>query len=243
MKKRLLTHALALPALLLAVACTYAVCNQPEVPVREELSPAAASVEDPEASPDGFYDQFGDPADEEIDVLLDAGLAPPGERVLVVGDSEACAVGNYAADPSWRAEAGLGQPDDQVRVACKASTTVEYWADGRLERAMDDFDPDAVVVFLGTNHWGAQKAPDVEPILQLFLARGARCLWVGNTAVRGKHWAINGLLREAVGPTCAYFDTEAAGVVLADGIHPGPAAAQRWLKDVWRSIPQKDSGE
>jgi len=240
MKKRLLMHAAALPTLAFIAVATCAVCNQPEVPLHGEILPAAAQAEDPEAGTDGFYDQFGDPADEEMDALLDAGLAPPGERVLVVGDSEACAVGNYAADPAWRAEAGLGRPDDQVRVACKASTTVEYWADGRLERAMDDFDPDAVVVFLGTNHWGAQKAPDVEPILQLLLARETRCLWVGNTAVRGKHWAINGLLKEAVEPTCAYFDTEAAGVALADGIHPGPAAAQRWLKDVWRSIPQKE---
>lgn len=231
MKK--LSTSIALFALALAPIFTYGVCAQPDPPpVPEAAAPAAVDDQG-----EGIYDQFDD-ADEDFS---DDVTPAAGDRVLVVGDSEACAVGAFADDKEWRAKAGLGSPDDVVGVWCKVSTTVDYWgAQGHMREAVDEFRPNVALVFLGTNHYGAKKAPDVAPILDLIREHDLRCVWAGNTAVHGKRWAVNGLLREAVTPTCSYFDTEAAGIQLRDGVHPGPSEAQRWLKDVWRTIPPKD---
>jgi len=221
---------IAVFALALSPIFGYAVCSQPRpITVTEQV--------DVDDQGETIYDQFDDPEDDCVDEVMPA----TGDRILVVGDSEACAVGAYADDKVWRAKAGLGASDDVVGVWCKASTPIEYWSEqGHMLEAISEFEPTVVLVFLGTNNYGAKKAPDVEPILDLVKERDLRCVWVGNTAVRGKNWAINGLLRDAVTPTCRYFDTEADHIVLWDGIHPGASEAQRWLKDVWRTIPAKN---
>lgn len=154
-------------------------------------------------------------------------------HVLVVGDSEACAVSTHVAGVARSA-------GDDADFACKSSTTVQYWSAGPLARALDARPHvDTVVVFLGTNHYLDAVAPPVGPILEEFRSRGLTCVWVGNTPVMGKPRKVNGLLRDAVSGSCTYFDTEAFGPVLRDGVHPTPASARLWLDAVWRVIPQK----
>ena len=158
---------------------------------------------------------------------------PLTRHVLVVGDSEACAAGAHAKEVAE-------SHGDVVEVVCKPSTTVAYWSGGPLEKALNASPGiDTLVVFLGTNHYLDHRAPVITPVLGTIAAHGLRCVWVGNTSVRGRHWPINGLLRDAVTPACVYFDTEAADVPLVDGVHPGPIAARRWLEDVWRVIPPR----
>lgn len=171
------------------------------------------------------------------DALAQEGLVPPLTRhVLIVGDSEACAVKPYAS-----AIAMQHSPADIVAVECKVGTRVDYWGTGgHLAEALAAHpDTDTVVVFLGTNHYADRAAPNVKPILDQVKAHSLGCEWVGNTAVRGRSWPINGLLRSAVVPTCVYFDTEAAHIPLADGVHPTVAGAVTWLKLIWPTIPQK----
>jgi len=163
---------------------------------------------------------------------VDAEPVPPpkvaARRILIVGDSEACAVASQVKDAKL--------PTDTVDVDCKGGTVVQYWAAGGQRHPR----PDTVLIFLGTNHyWNQKDTPDVKPILDLVKEQGFSCVWVGNTAVKGRHWNINNLLREAVTPTCSYFDTEAADIPLWDGVHPGPAAALKWLNAVWPMIPMK----
>lgn len=154
-------------------------------------------------------------------------------HVLVVGDSEACAVSTHVTGVARSA-------GDDADFVCKSSTTVQYWSAGPLTRALDARPHvDTVVVFLGTNHYLDAIAPPVGPILEEFRSRGLTCVWVGNTPVMGKPWKVNGLLRDAVSGSCTYFDTEAFGPVLRDGVHPTPASARLWLDAVWRVIPQK----
>lgn len=158
---------------------------------------------------------------------------PVTRHVLVVGDSEACAVSSYV-------KATASAAGDTVSVTCKESTTVQNWSAGRLKAALDaQAGVSSVVVFLGTNHYLDAVAPPVGPILDLIAERGLDCVWVGNTAVMGKARKINGLMRAAVTPTCTYFDTEAFGVELRDGVHPTPAAAKRWIQAVWLTIPAR----
>jgi len=160
-------------------------------------------------------------------------LVPAKRRILIVGDSEACTVAHYVKK--------VKLSTDIVNVDCKGATTVQYWAAGGNFRAALNRHPkpDTVLVFLGTNNYWNKTAPNAKPILDQVTERGFGCVWVGNTAVKGKKWPINGLLRDAVTPTCSYFDTEAADISLPDGVHPGPSGAVKWLRLVWEMIPMK----
>jgi hypothetical protein len=155
-----------------------------------------------------------------------------GRTILIVGDSEACAVKPYVKDVF---------KDDTVNVECKVSTTVTYWgAQGHLKEALKKHPhPDTVIVFLGTNHYGQNKAPDVSVVLDGIEDSGAQCVWVGNTAVNGKRWQINKLINDAVSARCKYFDTEAANIPLADNAHPTVQGAIKWLRLVRDVVPLK----
>jgi hypothetical protein len=160
-------------------------------------------------------------------------------HVLIVGDSEACTVGPYVRTTVALINQENDEPRDDVHVACKGGTVVQYWgAGGHMQAALREFPhPDDILIFLGTNHYWQKQAPTTASITNFL--DSADCIWVGNTAVHGQHWAINGLIRDAVTPRCTYFDTEAADISLADGVHPTPAGAVRWLRLVWATIPPK----
>lgn len=182
----------------------------------------------------------------EAAVVTDA--APPqkvmravSRQILIVGDSEACAVKPLAQKVFDEQDKSVGIPTDRVSVECKGGTTVAYWgAQGHLKEALAKHpNQDVVVVFLGTNHYGQSKTPDVSIVLDGIENSGAQCVWVGNTAVDGRRWKINKLIHDAVTPRCRYFDTEAANIPLADNAHPTSAGAIKWLRLVWEVIPTK----
>lgn len=174
-------------------------------------------------------------------VILSAAYDPPRQRhVLIVGDSEAGAVGPYIK--RLRPRDGV---TDVVSVDYVNNSTIRDWSGGQLDGDTGLFnaslkrhpDIDTVIIFLGTNDYWLNVPPDVKPVLDQISSRGLTCVWVGNTATHGKHWGINRVLRSVVSPTCTYFDTEAAGITLKDGIHPTPEAAAMWLQAVWLTIP------
>lgn len=153
--------------------------------------------------------------------------------ILIIGDSEACAIASSVKKAKL--------PTDDVHVDCKGGTVVQYWgAGGNFRAALTRHPkPDVVLVFLGTNHYWQKKTPPVESILSIIRDRGFQCVWVGPTAVHNKTWEMNGLIRDAVTPTCDFFDTEAAHIPLYDGVHPDEPAALLWLQKVWPLIPMK----
>lgn len=159
-------------------------------------------------------------------VVQVADIRPDVRGILVVGDSEACAV-----ETAVRARTNQ---TSETMFDCKVSSTISYWSERINVTLRDHPHPSTVVVFLGTNHyWLTKDLPDVGPIIDPIKATGATCVWVGNTAVRGRTWPVNRLLKDAVGPRCSYFDTEAAKIPLRDGIHPTPAGATKWVDMLW----------
>lgn len=161
-----------------------------------------------------------------------------GRQILIVGDSEACAVQLLNDLPKLVASINRSQerPVDSVSVECKSGTTVQHWGSGPLREALNKHpNPDVVIVFLGTNHYSQRTLPPVSSVLDEL--GPAQCVWVGNTAVHGRNWPINSLLRQAVQPRCTYFDTEAAQIELADGVHPTVKGAEKWIRGVWRVVP------
>lgn len=171
----------------------------------------------------------------------DESLAIVERRVLIVGDSEACAVGPYARHAADRVNDLIGLPHDIIDVECKPSTTVQYWGSkGHLDAALKRHPlTDVVIVFLGTNHVRNVLVPPVNTIINLIKEHGAKCVWVGNTAVEGKRWPMNGIMKKEVSTGCNYFDTEAADVTLFDGVHPDANASIAWLKAIWITVPVK----
>lgn len=153
--------------------------------------------------------------------------------ILIIGDSEACAVAPEVKKAKL--------PTDTVYVDCKGGTVVQYWGSGgNFKAALSRHPkPDVVLVFLGTNHYWQKTTPPVETVLKTIRERGFKCVWVGPTAVHNQHWPMNDLIRDAVQPTCDYFDTETASIKLHDGVHPYGAAALDWLQKIWPMIPMK----
>lgn len=167
-------------------------------------------------------------------VITVAGLKRAAHRhVLIIGDSEACAVVPYVRR--------VAEPGDVIDSDCKKGSHVQDWASGRLTADLDRFSVvDDVVIFLGTNHYENQvDTPPVGPILDTIKQRNLGCVWVGNTAVHGRRWHVNEALQRVVSPTCDYFDTEAADIPLVDGIHPTQSGAVKWLSAVWPMIETK----
>lgn len=160
---------------------------------------------------------------------------------MIIGDSEACAVGLVADQVAQEWARKRGQPKDDVAVECKGGTTIPYWNNLHAYFALQAHpNADVVLVFLGTNHFWQKQLPSPQPILDLILKRGASCVWVGNVAVGGKAWPIiNQALEAAVTPQCKYFNSEQEPIKLWDGYHPHADDAKRWLSDVWDVIPPK----
>lgn len=214
--------------LLIAGCCCSSLTTPPAPPAVEVTDVSVADVaEEPSPAP-----APEPPPKKELKLV--------GRRILVIGDSEACAVNLYIRKTVKAINEAAGQPLDTVDVDCKGGTVVQYWGDqGHFREALRKHpNPDTVIIFLGTNHYWQGTRPPVESILDQIQAPTS-CVWVGNTAVKGKRWKINNILREAVQPTCSYFDTEATGIELPDGVHPSGAGAIKWLKAIWPLIPLK----
>lgn len=214
-------------------------CN---VSHRVDSTPPATTVAAVDASTEAkAYDGPFQGAVPGVEVPPPPVLVPVSRHVLIIGDSEACAVGWVVKGTVKKINEEAQQPYDRVDVVCKGGTMVQYWGrQGNFRAALSKHpNPDTVLVFLGTNHYHQQTTPEVGPILDVVKEYGFNCVWVGNTAVKGGRYKINKLLREAVQPTCSYFDTEAAGIPLADGIHPNGAGAAKWIRAIWPMIPVK----
>lgn len=148
------------------------------------------------------------------------------DNILIIGDSEAGA----AATQLQRVK----QPYEHVDLDYKVGSQIQFWTSGAFKKSLDSHPGvDEVIIFLGTNNYGSKSLPDVTPILDEIKRRNLKCVWVGPTAVFGKKWPINDLLKASVSSTCTYVDTQALGVELHDGVHPTPAGALKWLRFVW----------
>jgi len=175
-----------------------------------------------------------------VDPRARASANPISRRILIIGDSEACAVGLVAQEVVRELAKESNVPVDHVDVECKVGTVIQYWAGGHFQAALTAHPkPDTVLIFLGTNHYRQKSVPSSRVILEQITQQHLSCIWVGNVAVKGKTWPINRMLREAVSPPCDYFDAEAFPMKLGDGVHPDRANAKKWLKAIWAMIPLK----
>lgn len=180
-------------------------------------------------------DSNGDVPDEEP--IKQIVQYPRSRNVIIVGDSEACAVKHDVQAITDKIADSNGLPHDKIIVGCKVGSRIPFW-DVHVRDVIDQHDrPDVVLVFLGTNHYDEVGEQPVKPILDYIELTGADCVWVGNTSVRGKRWKVNEVIKASVESRCKYFDTEAANIPLVDGIHPTSAGVVKWIEEIWPLIP------
>lgn len=168
----------------------------------------------------------------------DAGGPPmPGppvtKRILIVGDSQACAM-------KWGAAKFVRRPTEKVDIFCKGGTRTSYWEGAHMKEALAGDRYDEVIVFLGSNDYGNRPDP-TKVVARIKEAGVKKCVWTGPPLIRGQRSVTNDHLKRTVAP-CAYLDAQEIGVPLDpnDKVHPTPTGAVLWLSKAWAlkdSIP------
>jgi hypothetical protein len=171
--------------------------------------------------------------------MLDAAppTPPPPQRILLIGDSEVLYL-------SWYFDrANVKQPNETVLFDSKPGTTIGTWNSIFVQEMSRYPRLDMVIILLGTNNFNFDFLQAHQSILDEVKRRNIKCLWVGPTDVKMKGWKnlhmTGPFIKEAVDGTCTYFDTEAANIELADGVHPTLAGGIKWLQLIWEAKDQK----
>ncbi len=157
--------------------------------------------------------------------------AARAERVLHVGDSMVPLVANYLA-PLVRKRGG------KYHVLSEISSSTSIWASRRLlHEATYDYDPDLVLISLGSNELfappTARQARDIQQLVQH--TRGRPCLWIAPPAWKRDRGFL-ALLQANLGH-CRYFDSTQLDLPrMEDGRHPNWVGGHRWASAVWRAL-------
>lgn len=169
---------------------------------------------------------------------------PAGSKVLHVGDSFAGALGV----PLGRALEAAG-----VRSVLK-HTDASYlttWAwEGQLQKHLDHYQPDLVLVTLGANELAItepeQRARAIKKIVATIGARP--CVWIAIPLWKGPHNGLLEVIRQNASP-CVYMDTNALMNTadmprISDGIHPTAKAREEWAEVVvnWLQREREPNG-
>ena len=172
-------------------------------------------------------------ASGDAGAILDAGAAslPPVHRVLEVGDSMVGYAAGLAKVMKMRlASAGIEYHSDAVTSASIAT----FDQSTKLPKLMKLFDPELVIINLGTNTLTVPHPESLGAHAAHIAAEIAprRCLWLGPPSLHEtppkEPSPLIAVLEASVAP-CIFFDT--SDLVLErqpDGIHPTERGAMKW---------------
>ncbi|MBX3127791.1 MAG: hypothetical protein KF718_13790 [Polyangiaceae bacterium] len=200
-------------------------------PVRDDAAPPQTqSAEAPPPSESAApAPSASTAAAEDATLRLASGEpAAAATRVLHVGDSMVPLVGNYLR-PIFQSS-GRKYFIDSVTSA----STLDFGEKGLLQQAMYRYDPDLVLISLGSNELFDPKPERRAPAIRQIVAhtRGRPCLWIGPPAWKRDLGFIQ-VLRNNLGH-CRYFDSARLDLPrMADGRHPDWTGGYRWASAVW----------
>ncbi len=152
-------------------------------------------------------------------------------RILHAGDSMVPLVGNYLRRAVW---------DDKrdYFIEARDSSTTRSWArDGLLRKAMYQYDPQVVLISLGSNELFDPTPEDrAEDIRQLIRETRSRpCMWISPPLWKKDRGFIR-VLRANLGH-CTYFDTTQLNLPrMEDGRHPDWSGGYKWAVGVWQAL-------
>lgn len=152
-------------------------------------------------------------------------------RILHAGDSMVPLVGNYLRRAVW---------DDHrdYWVEARDSSTTRTWAqEGLLRKVMYQYDPQVVLISLGSNELfdptPEDRAADIRQLIQDVRARP--CMWILPPLWKQDRGFIR-VLKENLGH-CTYFDTTQLDLPrMEDGRHPDWSGGYKWAVGVWRAL-------
>lgn len=157
--------------------------------------------------------------------------AAQAARVLHVGDSMAPLVGNYLR-PIF-AQSGRQYFVESV----VSSSTLDWAGKGLLREAMYKYDPEVVLISLGSNELFDPKPERRGPAVAQIVAhtRGRACLWISPPLWK-KDAGFTDVLKKNLGH-CRYFDSSRLDLPrMEDGRHPSWAGGWQWADAVWREL-------
>jgi hypothetical protein len=157
--------------------------------------------------------------------------AARARRILHVGDSMVPLVANYLRPV---VERGGGK----YYVVSEVSTSTSSWAERRLlHEAMYEYDPELVLISLGSNELFAPPSAEQARDIQQLVAhtRGRPCLWIAPPAWKPDRGFL-ALLQKNLGH-CRYFDSTKLDLPrMRDGRHPSWTGGHRWATAVWHAL-------
>lgn len=175
------------------------------------------------------------------DTVIDAGqdevgapdVAAPSQRILLIGDSQVFYM-QVIFD-----RANVKKSNETVMFDSHPGFTI-LAMDRIFVAEMSKYPRlDEVIIFLGTNNWPFDKwQQPMDDILREVQRRNVKCLWVGPTEVYHKVdrvKALNKEIKTTIAGVCDFFDTQAAGIELQDGVHPSIEGGKKWLQEIWKA--------
>jgi hypothetical protein len=172
-------------------------------------------------------------AETPVMVRTEGGLIPAAqaERILHIGDSMAPFVANYL-------KGFVKASGRKYWVDSEHSTTTLSWAqERRLQAAMYRYDPQVILISLGSNEvhdrTPERRAPAIRQIIKD--TRGRACLWI-SPPVKKPDYPFLQVLRSNLGH-CHYLDSSRVKMTrMEDGYHPTWTGGYRWASEVWRVL-------
>ncbi len=174
-----------------------------------------------------------EPSDEVFTIQQDGHRVPAARalRILHVGDSMVPLVANYLR-PVVQRRGG------KYHVISKISSSTASWASQRLlHEATYDYDPDLILISLGSNELFAPPSAEVGRDVRKLVehTRGRPCLWIAPPAWKRDRGFLE-LLRTNLGH-CRYFDSTKLDLPrMKDGRHPNWTGGYRWATAVWKTL-------
>jgi len=157
--------------------------------------------------------------------------AAQAQRVLHVGDSMVPLVANYLRPV-------VQQRGGKYHIISEVSSSTSSWASRRLlHEATYDYDPDLILISLGSNELFAPPTRAQERDIQQIVrqTRGRPCLWIAPPAWKPDHGFL-ALLKANLGH-CRYFDSTRLDLPrMRDGRHPSWSGGHRWATAVWAAL-------
>lgn len=140
-------------------------------------------------------------------------------------------VGNYLR-PLVQARGGKYYMDSVT-----SSSTLSWDNERRLQQAMYRYDPQLVLISLGSNELFDRNPERRAPAIQRLVAdtRGRPCLWIGPPAWKND-FGFTEVLKKHLGH-CRYLDSTALKLPrMEDGRHPSWSGSHRWATVTWQLL-------
>lgn len=147
--------------------------------------------------------------------------------ISVIGDSQ---VGNVAPHLAKKINTGW-----VLNYNYKIGSGIQYWNNETFSRALDELQPNEIIIFLGSNNYDAKDLPKTDKIISYIERRKLKCMWVGPPLIFERKWKHTETLQGRIGNVCQYFDSQRKEITLADKIHPTRNGAIWWADAIWRN--------